>query len=362
MTRWFDEQFDLAIQEIDWDSTPGCCSLKALGTTNREIFGWDGVSCDPERVEFVRGAVRARFDQLARGERVADPLNVFIKREPVKKSKEEKGAYRLISGVSLIDCLVDRILFGWLLRVCLDTVLETPSMIGWSPIRGGWRFITRFFAGKPVVSIDKQAWDWTVIEWMIKDFITFLKALPYNPPQWWLDMVQLRMELLYRYAVFQFQDGTVLEQGEWGIQKSGSLLTIILNTVLQIMLHYRARPKKKTKILGMGDDTSQEEPDDLDGYIKALERLGPKIKEAKVQHWVEFAGFAFLQKSCVPAYWKKHMYTLKYSENPVETLQSYQILYAHDPEMFAYLEAELARFGARYALPRHWCRSVMDEE
>lgn len=348
------------MSEIDWDSTPGCCTLKAYGSTNREIFGWDGVRCDPQRLAVVRGTVHSRFNQLLAGEPVADPLNVFIKQEPVKHKKERNGAYRLISGVSLVDSLVDRILFGWLLRVILMKKLETPSMIGWSPVRGGWRYIQALFGSSPVVCLDKSAWDWTVQPWMIEDFTEFLLELPVNPPAWWMDMVKLRMKLLYRDAVFRFQDGTELRQGEWGIQKSGSLLTIVLNTVMQVMLHKRVRPCDGRRIIALGDDTAQDAPDDLDQYIRDVEALGPKIKEARLQHWTEFAGFAFYGNTCVPAYWKKHLFKLKYAENPVETLQSYQVLYSHDPAMSSYLEGELSRLDSALVVPRRWCRDIMD--
>lgn len=349
------------MKELDLQSTPGCCSLSHLGTTNGAILGWDGVKFNDERVEFLRGAVFHRFTELHSGNPVADPLNVFIKREPIKMKKEKSGAYRLISGVSLIDNMVDRILFGWLNRAAVATVLDTPSMIGWSPLRGGWRYIARKFVGKPVVCLDKSAWDWTVLEWMVKDFLEFLFAIAINPPQWWKDMARLRFELLYKTAVFKFGDGTTVHQNEWGIQKSGCLLTIIFNTVLQIMLHHRVSDDSdEGDILALGDDTTQTTPPDVEEYVARVEALGPKIKEVKEQHWVEFAGFAYYGMTCVPAYWKKHLFNLKYSTTPVETMQAYQVLYSHDPAMSEFLEQELLRFGPEVVFTRQWSRFVMD--
>lgn len=337
-----------------------------MGTTNKQIFGWDGLRCDPERVRFVRQTVRNRFNELLSGKLVADNINVFVKREPVTLAKESLGRYRLISGVSLTDNLVDRILFGWLLRVAVETATKTPSMVGWSPLRGGWRYIFRHFRGKPVVCLDKSSWDWTVVEWQVHAFTSFIKSLPINPPSWWTDMVDARMKLLYEIPTFEFQDGTVASQSGIGIQKSGSLLTILFNCVSQSLLHYRVMARlgyplsyKEPKVLG--DDTVQETPPELERYVQILESMGPKVKGVKIQHWVEFAGFAFLPKACVPAYWKKHLYNLRYTENPVETLRAYQILYAHDPAMFAYLERVLSRWGAGFVLARSWCKHVFDD-
>lgn len=343
-------------------STPGCCSLRALGTTNGQILGWDGVSeYDHERLAIVKASVKQRFDSLLRGEAVADPLNMFIKREPVKLAKDRLGAYRLISGVSLIDTFVDRILFGWFARVVVDTAAETPSMIGWSPMRGGWNYIRWLFKHRPVVCLDKSAWDWTVLEWMVRDFTSFILQLPVSPPGWWVDMVKLRMKLLYHVPVYQFKDGTQVCQNEWGIQKSGSFLTIIFNTVMQYMVHVRASPGSEHDVMViLGDDTAQQTPRDLQDYVSRIEKLGPKLKGAKVQHWVEFAGFAYFGKSVVPAYWKKHLFKLRYAENLLETLRSYQLLYSHDAVMFEYLEREVCEIDVGSALPRVWCREVMD--
>lgn len=302
-----------------------------------------------------------RFNQLLEGDLVADPINVFVKREPIKSAKEKVGAYRLISGVSLIDCLVDRVIFGWLLRQVLSTVNETPCMVGWSPMRGGWRRIRQIFKDGPVVCLDKSAWDWTVVEWMIYAFEQFILDLPINAPEWWQNMVKARIRLLYRDAVFQFQDGTTLKQGLWGIQKSGSLLTIIFNSVLQYVLHVVAGGDPDDKIVIVGDDTAQKAVADLAGYIKRIEAVGPKVKPSGVKHWVEFAGFCFVGNSFFPAYWAKHLYNLKYTRTAIETLQSYQLIYAHEPIMWRFVEEQLASLDPTKVRTRRECLEVVNE-
>lgn len=360
----------MSITEIDWDSTPGCCSLRHYGSTNRQIFGWDGFRVDPERYHIVKETVRSRFNQLLSGDLVADPLNVFVKREPHKLSKCDEGKYRLISGVSLVDTLVDRILFGWILRSALGTVLETPCMLGWSPVRGGWRFLSKKFSGKPITCMDKSSWDWTVVAWMIEAAELFLHQLPVNAPDWWHTLVRYRMKLLYQDCVYQFPDGTQVKQDCIGIQKSGCLLTLILNSVWQSMLHYDACltlgwDPFVDQPINLGDDTMQvwlRTVLDLVRYSQAISELGPTLKSTKIQHWVEFAGFLVVRNSCIPAYWKKHLFKILYAESPVETLQQYQILYSHNDEMFEFLEKTLSQIDPRVCLPRSWCRMVMDVE
>lgn len=343
------------------DSTPGLCILARYGSTNKQIFKWDGIKCDPDRVAEVKSIVRQRFNQLLEGNAVADPIKIFVKREAHKLKKLQTGAYRLISGVSLVDSLIDRILFGWILRRALDTVGTNPSMVGWSPVRGGWKYLKAYFAGKTLACLDKSAWDWTVQEWMIAAALDFIKQLAVNPPEWWIHMVELRFRLLFKDAVYQFSDGTQVKQPYWGIQKSGSLLTILLNTLWQYLLHVVARPEQPNiRMKIMGDDTVQEAPEDLEAYARDIAKLGACIKEVKTQNWIEFAGFAQFGMTCVPCYWRKHLFNLKYAERPMETLQSYQVLYSHDDIMSRYLERELLAYGAECVLPRSWCRSVMD--
>lgn len=304
------------------------------------------------------------------GDAVADPLNVFIKREPHKVSKCREGKYRLISGVSLLDTLVDRILFGWLLRVALTTVLETPCMLGWSPVRGGWRVLSRSFSNQLVTCMDKAAFDWTVVSWMISAAESFILQLPVSAPEWWEKMVRLRFKLLYRDCVYQFPDGTQVRQDVLGIQKSGCLLTLILNSFWQILLHTYAclelnyNPLVDLPIT-LGDDTLQrwrKTYQELLEYSDVIARLGPKLKSVTLQHWVEFAGFLVVGNSCIPAYWRKHLFKILYAEHPIETLQQYQILYSHHTEFFKYLEKSLVNISPKDSLPLSWCRDVMDVE
>lgn len=106
----FEAMFQVALNDLDMDSVPGNCSLNRLGTTNREVFKYDGENYDPERVSLVRLAVWDRFNNLVSGNLQCDPIKVFVKQEPHKRKKLDEGRLRLISSVSLIDTIIDRIL------------------------------------------------------------------------------------------------------------------------------------------------------------------------------------------------------------------------------------------------------------
>lgn len=213
--------------------------------------------------------------------------------------------------------------------------------------------------------LDKSAWDWTVQGYMVDMWIEFLHELPYNPPQWWKDMVALRFEILFDKAVFRFADGTRVRQASRGIMKSGCFLTILLNSVSQSLLHYLAN-KRCGKQPGLnqpmtiGDDTVQDGFDWLEEYVGHLSTLGATVKGAKVQNWVEFAGFAFDGKTCYPAYWQKHLYNMSHAEHLEETLHSYQYLYCNESVMFEFCRRVASELGPQHVMTKFEANAIMN--
>lgn len=319
------------------------------GSVNSECLGWNGLVCDPERLDLFRNLVWLRFSSLLNGVEAADPIKVFIKQEPHKLEKIREGRYRLISAVSLIDTMVDRILFAFLARRMLSSVGKTPCLVGWTPLYGGHRLLAGEFPDE-VICLDKSMWDWTVPAWLVEAWLNFLRNIVYEPAEWWLDMVTMRFRMLFRSATFMFLDGTVCKQPCWGIMKSGCYLTILLNSLGQSLCHYVAAarlslPIEEIQPWCMGDDTVQHCFPRLEDYLKVLEELGVIPKRAMKQDWVEFAGFAITRDCAWPSYWKKHLYILRHMEETfaVETLVSYQLLYTYEPVMLAVIQRELVR-------------------
>lgn len=319
-------------------STPGYSLMADYGPTNADIFKYSPeTGMDPERVSVFRDMVYHRMLRLLKGNLEADPINVFIKPEPHKTEKIQSGRLRLISAVSLTDTMIDRVLLGWIQRVALQTVGATPCLVGWTPLRGGWKYIYRRFGDKPVMCLDKSSWDWTVQGYLVDMWKRVLKNLAVGHPPWWAALLDARFELLFQKAKFRFKDGTDVYQMVPGIMKSGCFMTLILNSLGQSLVHYIANlrigysPFYRQPV-SVGDDTVQESFEGLEDYVRAMETTGAKVKGFKVTNWVEFCGFAFAEGTCIPAYWKKHMFKLQY-ESLEDKIMSYQILYANEPVM-----------------------------
>lgn len=333
--------FLVALLDVDLNSVPGQCSLNRLGSTNREVFGVTETGYDIAKVTVVKAAVWHRYTQVLEGNKLADPIKVFIKQEPHKREKIEDGRLRLIMSVSLVDALVDRILFMKLMWKVVNNYHKTGIMIGWSPVNGGYRLLESKFSGK-TLSMDKKTWDWSVPAWLLDAVCDVIMSLSVSAPVWWKKAVRTRFDCLFEDPEFVFSDGSRAKQSQPGIMKSGCYLTILINSVAQILLHEMAIfslsiPREETEpLLVVGDDTLQKW---FDRYLECVaywSSLGFKIEVEQHSGEPEFAGFKY-KNGYIPAYRQKHYFQLAYltpnRELAQQTLQNYQILYWFDKDM-----------------------------
>lgn len=322
--------------------------MKSLGTNVGEVFRWNGLQCDPERVNLVFEIVWTRLVQLERGEHTSDDIMLFIKDEPHKQAKLDEGRLRLISGVSLLDTLIDRLIFTPLVSQIIPSFGRTPSMIGWSPTDGGHRYMYAAFP-TGAVSFDKSAWDWSVPDWLIDLWVSFLEEMFYGYPSWYIRLIKLRCMLLFEEPVFRSKLGTREAQGFKGAMKSGCFLTIALNTLGQSMVHYvvnlmLGKDPTENQPFALGDDTIQPDFDYVEEYKEGIASLGFTPKYQRTERFVEFCGFLMNKDLVIPAYWRKHLFCLKYldEETSLEMLDSYQQLYFLEPVLLRIVQKEIS--------------------
>lgn len=298
------------------------------------------------RYNQVKEIVKLRFMQVSSGVLVADNINLFIKPEPHKLSKIEEGRLRLISGVSMVDALVDKMLFGELFDTALLEVGNTHALVGWTPLLGGSKLLLNQFPDG-VVSVDKTCWDWSVPEWMVELWLRFVLEMYDGYPLWYLTAIRVRFEMLFKKAVFQAY-GRIVEQDFPGVMKSGCFLTILLNTLGQIILHRWICMRMGIKPhlcmpWSLGDDTVQNGSFCIHCYAEIMRTMGFNPKVMPKERYIEFVGYLMDSERVVPAYWKKHLFNLKYldEEVAVETLDTYQMLYSDEPTMLRIVQDEL---------------------
>lgn len=329
-------------RKVKMQSSPGF-PLMCQFPTNADVFGFDGLLCDPARLRMVYSMVKDRINDYEAGVKAADVIRLFIKPEPHKKDKIRQRRWRLISSVSLVDQLVDQMLFADGNDAELDNHTSLPVKIGWAPQHGGFTQLQGQLGRGPYLNVDKSSWDWGMDIWVVDVFRDLRNRLCLNRDEErfkrWENLVAVRLTSLYRDAKFMLSDGRVYEQQIPGLQKSGSVLTLSLNSMAQIALHLlasrRANVDWRNLPVSIGDDTTQRVPERLSDYLKQLSKLGCQIKgNPQPSDEIEFAGHIICGNSCVPMYTAKHYFSLLYAEEEVlaETLESYMRLYALDSE------------------------------
>lgn len=310
--------FDRVVKEIDWNSSPGVPYVYTA-TTNRILFKVvDGVPdqgiCD--------AFWRLVCDRIR--DRTADPIRLFVKPEPLKRKKLDIGRVRLISSVSVLDQIIDSMLFGDSNQRLIDTYHFHPIKVGWTPYKGGWMVMPQ-----EGLAIDKSKWDFTVKSWIIAVELEVRKRLCNNLTQQWIDLATWRYTKLYKEAILQTSGGLLLEQKFVGYQKSGCVNTIVGNSIMQLILHCRVCDEigeDSQWIAVMGDDTVQACPADKERYLDVLSKYCI-VKDAR--RAVEFAGHRFMGLRVEPLYRGKHAFQMLHV-SPAwynDLARSYALLY-----------------------------------
>lgn len=316
--------FERVILGLDWNSSPGYPYLLKW-STNRDMFevrdGKPSVAAKQRAWDMVMQRLLVED---------ADPVRLFVKPEAHKQSKLDSHRYRLISSVSVIDQILDHMLFGVMNQNMIDNYMLIPSKVGWSPYKGGWKIVP---AGK-MVATDKSAWDWTVKDWLVKAELAVRIYLCRNKGgqlfALWKRYALFRYNKLYTENIFVTSGGDFLRQLQPGVVKSGCVNTIATNSIMQVLIHHRAciDIDEAPKLLwAMGDDTLQYPQDDMQKYCKALSNYC-MLKEYQMK--TEFAGNEFnIGANVEPLYRAKHMFNLLHVDPKVapDLCFAYALLY-----------------------------------
>lgn len=315
-----------AIGRLDWRSSPGypyCLTFQ----DNGKLFNVRNGEPDPAAVETF---VTIVLDQIS--ERKTDPIRLFIKPEPHTQKKLSEGRYRLISSVSVVDQIIDHLLFGDQNDAMTENYMHLPSRVGWSPYLGGWRWVPQ----GDVVAIDKSSWDWTVTPWLLQAAMEVRIALRSGPSEdtSWSDLVRWRYKSLFGQPLFVTSGGHLLRQKEPGVMKSGCVNTITDNSIMQVILHTWVCMRLNIapgKLWAMGDDTLQEKPRDIYAYLRELSRYCI-VKQALAK--AEFCGHEFKGDVVDPVYFGKHCFNLLHLNDSVaaDITRSYSLLYHRSPK------------------------------
>lgn len=317
--------FKEAVRNLDMRSSPGLPYMR-FAPTNGILFKIDEDG-EPDEEVLLRFYEAVKDRILTKGP--SDVIRLFIKAEPHKLKKLENHRYRLISSVSVLDQIIDHMLFDNFNDICVDNWPLNPIKVGFSHFKGGWRAIP---VSQGWIATDKTSWDWTVMPWMqelcfeIRSRLCDAEGEKFSV---WKDLAQYRYNELFSNPTFMTSSGVLLKQRVKGIQKSGSVNTLIDNSLMQWIIHARCQLELNqtiTNIFTMGDDVLQEQFPGMDGYFNLMSQFCI-LKQTTESS--EFAGFHYKNGTIEPLYKGKHAFNLLHADPVVlESMAlSYSLIY-----------------------------------
>lgn len=353
------EAYEDALKRLDMTSSPGLPYLREA-PTNKEWLGWNGVSCDPYKVE------RLWYDvQLVIERKFETILRVFIKQEPHKNSKIAEKRWRLIMAASLPVQIVWHMLFDYLNDAEIQNAYFIPSQQGVILVGGGWKQYTNQWEGKGLDwGLDKSAWDWTAPHWCIELDLEFRRRMGSGRfMAEWSGLARHLYSQMFEDPKLVLSDGTVWQQQTPGVMKSGCVNTISINSHCQVIMHLLYCLEKDVSIypicVACGDDTLQHPKhcDDIEFYRK----YGVIVKSASESR--EFVGHEFTRNGPHPLYMAKHMKKVRYvsEENLAQYFDSMARMYVHT-RYYDIWEDLAARCGVPLPMSREAYRYWYDVE
>lgn len=210
---------------------------------------------------------------------LVDPVRLFIKNEPHKRSKILRERLRFISNVSLIDEIIDRLLFSDQNEEEISAWDRCPSKPGIGFTDESIELLHNNVMGRqcthPVAEGDSSAWDWTVQGWELwaeARMRVELMGMPEDSPI--ARLIHNRFTMV-ACKTFVLSDGTMISQPAPGIMPSGWYCTSSSNSRM-VVLSCSICESKWT--IAMGDDFIT---DLVKNFRERFEALGHTLKVYK---------------------------------------------------------------------------------
>lgn len=220
-----------------------------------------------------------------------DVVRLFIKQEPHSKAKADKKRWRLISSVSLIDQIIERMLFG---------LINKHEILRWDklPYKPGMGFSSeqvpllcdyvRENILQPTQS-DISGWDWSLPDWCF-DADLELRANSFDRDIHDTVYYRAMKNRLYclSFSVFQLSNGTLYAQRKRGLMKSGSYLTSSTNSHIRVFL----AALNGCRAMSMGDDAVEDYNESTPSFYASL-GFTTKFYSKCVNNVFEFCSHIF---------------------------------------------------------------------
>lgn len=324
------DSFLKAVDRLDLSSSPGYPYCKEA-PTNREWLRHDGLFAD--RIQLARLWSDVQMVMAGKYEHF---VRVFIKEEPLKRSKLADQRWRLILASSLPVQVFWHMLFDAMNDREVANAYFIPSQHGFVPVGGGWKqFFQQWRSQGKLCGVDKIAWDWSCPYWLLEAELNFRIRMGRGARmQDWTGHAQRMYKDMFVTTKLILSSGQVYEQRVPGVMKSGCVNTISTNGHCQLIAHVafciETHIDPHPLPSACGDDTLQHLKHDL---LKSVyERHGIGIKS--ISDTAEFMGHEHTSTGPKPLYLLKHLFKMRYVPDEIlpQYLDSMARMYTHAEE------------------------------
>jgi hypothetical protein len=285
----------------------------------------------------------------------------FLKGEPTKRTKLEKGMPRCIAGFPLHVTVKHASVFNELAVVLVKQWKKTPVNYAFSPANPGHiEHLAEWLPGK-VWESDKSNWDYMMHSWIAAAACGVVKKLAIQPKEWTAEQYQQYLsdidncfKQVFECATYRTSDGHAYKPHESGIMKSGWYMTIAINSISQLAVHVMTCMRLSMSdeeildlpIFAGGDDVNQSPvPAGIEKYVQAAQELGVEMEiheREDLYHSEYFSNDLRMGKegpTYHPKRWTKHIEHLRVVklEHLGDALCSHMENYRHDDAKFAVL-------------------------
>jgi len=184
-----------------------------------------------------------------------DFVRLFVKNEPHLWTKIELNRYRLIHNVTIVDQVVERLLYSLQNQTEIAQWSGIPSCPGIGHDDANQRLFLEnlpFEKGDIIMTTDMSAYDWTVKDWMMYAEASIRIKLIERCTDQYKRVIMNRVYCELNCA-FVMPDGMVCSQMKSGKRCSGSYNTSAGNSRMRVLLAILAGGSS-SKVKAMGDD------------------------------------------------------------------------------------------------------------
>lgn len=270
-------------------STPGI-PWAQYGSTNSKVLATASGTIARAVVESLLCTIRCGEGVFAMGAEelvlsgIRDPVRLFVKEEPHSLKKIMSGKLRLISGVSLVDQLKERLICRLQNSAEINSWETCPSKPGVGLDDESMLVVADtldgLLAGGDLSAMDISGWDWSVKDWELKADAEFRRRSTGSSRGSLFDFLLRAQAHCVSNSVLVMPNGDMYAQLDPGIQLSGSYCTSSSNSRMRIVASLVARqmaghPLTGVDMIAMGDDSVERH---LVGVSNSLVDLGHIVK------------------------------------------------------------------------------------